>query len=128
MRGEGRGSAILVPMANDPGSPGGPPSDPARRREGGVAEKTRKRVAKPPKFKVVLYNDDYTPMGFVVGVLESVFKKSPVEANALMLRIHRSGSGVGGVYTLEVAETKVATVHSMAERRGYPLRAGVEED
>jgi len=97
-------------------------------REGAVAEKTRKTVAKPPKFKVVLYNDDYTPMGFVVGILETVFKKSPVESNALMLKIHRTGSGVGGTYTLEVAETKVSMVHRMAEEQGYPLRAGVEEE
>jgi ATP-dependent Clp protease adaptor protein ClpS len=76
----------------------------------------------------VLHNDDYTPMGFVVSVLESVFRKSPAESTALMLRIHRSGSGVAGVYVLEVAETKVVTVHRMAEERGYPLRAGVEPE
>jgi ATP-dependent Clp protease adaptor protein ClpS len=101
---------------------------PGRRREGGVAEKTRQRVAKPPQFKVVLYNDDYTPMDFVVALLESVFGKSPAESNALMLRIHRSGSGVAGLYVLEVAETKVATVHRMAEEHGYPLRSGVEQE
>ena len=117
-------------MAQGPNGPGGgrPDRTPGREREGGLAEKTRERVARPPRFKVVLFNDDYTPMGFVVGLLETVFKKSPVEANALMLRIHRSGSGVAGVYTLEVAETKVATVHRMAEQRGYPLRAGVEQE
>ena len=109
-------------MAEGPGAPGD--RGPGRERKGGLAEKSRERAARPPRFKVVLYNDDYTPMGFVVGLLETVFKKSPVEANALMLRIHRSGSGVAGVYTLEVAETKVATVHRMAEQRGYPLRAG----
>ena len=118
-------------MAGDPNQPPGPPpsgpENPWREREGGVAEKTRHKQAKPPRFKVVLYNDDYTPMGFVVGVLETVFKKSPSESNALMLRIHRSGSGVAGVYTLDVAETKVVTVHKLAEERGFPLRAGVEE-
>jgi len=113
-------------MSGGPNSPGG--DHPERRREGGVAEKTRERVAKPPRFKVVLYNDDYTPMDFVVGLLEVVFHKSPVESNALMLKIHRSGSGVAGVYTLEISETKVATVHRMAEERGYPLRAGVEPE
>jgi len=77
---------------------------------------------------VILFNDDYTPMGFVVSVLESVFRKSPAESTALMLRIHRSGSGVAGVFTLEIAETKVATVHRLAEERGYPLRAGVEPE
>jgi len=113
-------------MSQDPPQPGG--ADPLRRREGGVAERTRRRVVRPPRFKVVLYNDDYTPMGFVVAVLESVFRRSPAEANALMLRIHRSGFGVAGVYVLDVAETKVAAVHRMAEERGYPLRAGVEPE
>lgn len=84
-------------------------------------------MARPPRFKVVLYNDDYTPMEFVVRLLETVFRKSPAESNQLMLRIHRSGSGVAGVYVLEVAETKVAAVHRRAEERGYPLRAGAEE-
>lgn len=117
-------------MAGDPEKPGGGGGRPggAPEREGGIAEEARERTARPPKFKVVLYNDDYTPMEFVVGVLESVFRKSPVEANQLMLKIHRSGSGVAGVFVLEVAETKAATVHKMAEERGYPLRAGVEPE
>ncbi len=112
---------------NPPGGPGGPGGAGDRERRGGVAEKTRERQAKPPRFKVVLYTDDYTPMQFVVGILENVFKKDPSEATALMLQIHRKGQGVAGIYTLDVAETKVATVHRMAEERGYPLRAGVEE-
>ena len=99
-----------------------------RDREGGVATRPRKQEARPPRFKVVLYNDDYTPMEFVVALLEQVFHKPPVEATALMLQIHRSGSGVAGVYALEVAETKVATVHRMAEERGYPLRSGLEPE
>jgi len=110
----------------------GDPKGPARggevTRERGVAEKTRPKVERPARFKVVLYNDDYTPMGFVVEVLESVFQKSPAESNALMLRIHRSGSGIAGVYPLQIAETKVGAVHRMAEERGYPLRAGVEPE
>jgi len=93
-----------------------------------VQEKERQQLAKPPKYKVVLYNDDYTPMEFVVALLEQVFKKPPVEANAMMLKIHRAGRGVAGIYPLEVAETKVVTVHQLAERNGYPLRAGVEEE
>jgi len=93
-----------------------------------VLERTREKQARPPRFKVVLYNDDYTPMQFVVNLLESVFRKSPVEANALMLRIHRSGSGIAGVFTLDVAETKVSEVHKHSEERGYPLRAGVEAE
>jgi ATP-dependent Clp protease adaptor protein ClpS len=108
----------------------GPPRDPERdeEREGGLATRTRKRVARPPRYKVLLYNDDYTPMEFVVSLLEQVFDKGPSEANAIMLAIHRGGMGVAGVYVLEVAETKVAMVHSAAEDRGYPLRAGVEKE
>jgi len=97
-------------------------------RSGELLEKKREKQARPPRFKVVLYNDDYTPMGFVVSILEGLFRKSPAESTALMLRIHRSGSGIAGVYTLEIAETKVATVHRLAEEKGYPLRAGVEEE
>ncbi len=85
-------------------------------------------MGRPDRFKVVLYNDDYTPMEFVVSLLERVFGKGPVQATQLMLQIHRSGLGVAGVYVLEVAETKVATVHRMAEQRGYPLRAGAEPE
>ena len=99
-----------------------------RDRQGSVLERTRDKEARPPRFKVVLYNDDYTPMQFVVNVLESIFRKSPVESNALMLRIHRAGSGVAGVFTLDVAETKVSNVHKLSEERGYPLRAGVEAE
>ena len=110
------------------GDPKGPAGGDDAIRERGVQEKTRPKTHRPPRFKVVLYNDDYTPMGFVVGVLEIVFRKSPAESNALMLRIHRSGSGIAGVYPLEIAETKTAAVHRMAEERGYPLRAGVEEE
>ncbi len=116
-------------MAHEPGKPGGPgPGGPER--EGDLATRTRttKKAARPPRFKVVLYNDDYTPMEFVVALLESVFRKSPAEATQLMLQIHRKGAGIAGVYVLEVAETKVATVHRMAEERGYPLRAGVEDE
>ncbi len=111
-------------MANEPGEPR--EGDP--RREGGLATVTRKKVQRPPKYKVVLYNDDYTPMEFVIVLLERVFAKGPSEATAIMLAIHKSGLGIAGVYVLEVAETKVAQVHSAAEQGGYPLRAGVEKE
>jgi len=67
-------------------------------------------------------------MEFVVVLLEKVFSKGPSEATAIMLAIHNSGMGIAGVYVLEVAETKCATVHRMAEERGYPLRSGVEKE
>ena len=97
-------------------------------RERGVKTQTRPNVQRPPRFKVLLYNDDYTPMEFVVTLLEQVFGKSPAAATELMLIIHRSGMAVAGIFVLEIAETKVATVHKLAEERGYPLRAGVEKE
>jgi len=99
-----------------------------RQREDTVLEARRAKVKPPPMFKVILLNDDYTPMEFVVQVLEKVFQKSPSAATQIMLQIHRGGMGVAGVYVLEVAETKSATVLRMAEERGYPLRSGVEKE
>jgi ATP-dependent Clp protease adaptor protein ClpS len=119
-------------MANDPAGPGGggagPPDAQDPRREGGVATRTRPKVARPARFKVILFNDDYTPMEFVVSILERIFGKGPSAATQIMLQIHKSGLGVAGVYVLEVAETKVTRVHREAEERGYPLRAGVEKE
>ena len=120
-------------MASAPGAPGRfgggdgrPDRDPLR--EGDVATRPKQRVARPPRFRVVLFNDDYTPMEFVVGLLEQMFGKSPAEATQIMLHVHRNGSGVAGVFVLEVAETKVSSVHRLAETRGYPLRSGVEPE
>jgi ATP-dependent Clp protease adaptor protein ClpS len=116
-------------MARDPDPPEGPKTPRGEReREGGLAVEERTETQRPKKFKVLLFNDNYTPMEFVVELLERVFNKSPVEATQLMLKIHRGGLGVAGVYVLEVAETKVATVHRLAEQRGYPLRAGTEAE
>ncbi len=109
-----------------PQEPKAPQNRPERR--GGLAVAKRPRVERPKRFKVVLYNDDYTPMEFVVAVLEQLFGKSPSEATEIMLRIHRTGLGIAGVYVLEIAETKVLAVHRTAEERGYPLRAGAEAE
>jgi len=114
-------------MPRDPDRPG-PPRGGDPEREGDVATRTRRKVFRPPRFKVILYNDDYTPMEFVVAVLEKIFGKGPSEATRIMLEIHKGGLGVAGVYVLEIAETKVATVHRLAEERGFPLRAGVEKE
>jgi ATP-dependent Clp protease adaptor protein ClpS len=120
----------VEPIAASP--PGGgdrpPPSDPSKERDRGVATKKRSKSARPPRFKVILYNDDYTPMEFVVQILEKLFGKSPSAATQIMLQIHKGGLGVAGVYVLEVAETKSAAVQRMAEERGYPLRCGVEKE
>ncbi len=109
-------------MADEATRPGDPRHDTA------LATRTRRAVQRPPRFQVILYNDDYTPMEFVVQVLETIFDKGPSEATALMLQIHRSGMGVAGVYVLEVAETRVARVHREAESEGHPLRAGLEPE
>jgi ATP-dependent Clp protease adaptor protein ClpS len=106
---------------------------PSRKQQGdvGVAEpktKAKPKLERPRLYKVLLHNDDYTPMEFVVTLLENVFSKSPAEATELMLQIHRTGMGIAGVYVLEIAETKVAAVHRKAEERGYPLRAGSEPE
>ncbi|SHJ29450.1 ATP-dependent Clp protease adaptor protein ClpS [Desulfatibacillum alkenivorans DSM 16219] len=79
-------------------------------------------------FKVLLHNDDYTTMEFVVGVLQRVFNKSVPEATRIMLNVHNRGVGVAGVYTAEVAETKIETVHSMAQADGFPLKCSMEPE
>jgi ATP-dependent Clp protease adaptor protein ClpS len=107
------------------------PREPRRadpKRESGVATLIRPKAARPTRYKVLLFNDDYTPMEFVVAILEQIFGKGPTEATQIMLAVHRGGVGVAGVYVLDVAETKVSAVHQAAEARGYPLRAGVEEE
>jgi len=130
------GAPGFGPVAGPPGDPPSPPgrppgrrpADPGREEERGLATKQRPKTDRPPRFKVLLYNDDYTPMEFVVQVLEQIFGKSPSAATQIMLQIHRSGLGIAGVYVLEVAETKSTMVHRMAEERGYPLRSGVEKE
>ncbi len=88
---------------------------------------TEQEIKEPPQYKVVLHNDDYTTMEFVVYVLKNIFFKSEGEAIHIMLSVHKNGSGVCGVYTFEVAETKVAQVHQMAKQEGYPLKCTMEE-
>jgi ATP-dependent Clp protease adaptor protein ClpS len=93
-----------------------------------VLEKVRVRTEKPPLFRVLLHNDDYTTMQFVIEVLESVFHKSPAEAHRIMMQVHLSGLGTCGQYPYEVAETKVDLVHTRARAQGFPLRASLEEE
>jgi ATP-dependent Clp protease adaptor protein ClpS len=92
-----------------------------------VKERVTPKKKEPLQFKVVLLNDDYTTMEFVVHVLESVFQKSPAEAYRIMMQVHVQGKGIAGVYPWEVAETKVDVVTSMARSAGFPLRAATEE-
>ena len=116
------------PQGHASGGEGPPPFDPQHEREGGLATRTRKKVARPDKYKVILYNDDFTPMEFVVMILERIFKKGPAASTHLMLQIHRTGMGIAGVYVLDIAETKVTAVHHAAEHGGYPLRSGLEKE
>lgn len=108
--------------------PKGLPPERKRQGEAGVSTREREETKKPDRWKVVLYNDNYTTMEFVVEVLIQVFKKDPTAATQIMLKIHNGGKGIAGVYIQEIAETKVATVHRLAERRGFPLRAGLERE
>ena len=97
--------------------------------DGSVKEHVRveDKTKEPALHSVVLLNDDYTPMDFVVDVLETLFQKSPAEAYRVMMQVHLNGSGIAGVYPWEVAETKVETVTSLARHAQFPLRATIEE-
>ena len=85
-------------------------------------------VAKPPMYAVVMYNDNYTPMEFVVLVLEKFFKKSHDEAVQIMLHVHQKGVGICGVYTFEIAETKVTQVMDLAQKNEHPLQCTLEKE
>lgn len=87
----------------------------------------RPKVKRPPKYAVVLLNDDYTTMEFVVEVLRKYFDKNGDEAIQIMLCIHQKGRGVAGIYTFEIAETKVYQVHEYARAQGFPLKCSIEE-
>ena len=88
----------------------------------------KQKLKEPSMYKVLLINDDYTSMDFVVDILTTVFHKSVDEAVQIMMNVHKNGSGLCGVYTYEIAETKVETVHSLAEENGYPLRSTMEKE
>jgi ATP-dependent Clp protease adaptor protein ClpS len=94
----------------------------------GVVVKTRPRTKKPAMYKVLMLNDDYTPMEFVVHVLERFFQKNREEATRIMLHVHRRGVGVCGVYTYEVAETKVTQVMDLARQNQHPLQCTIEKE
>jgi ATP-dependent Clp protease adaptor protein ClpS len=93
----------------------------------GVVPQEHTRTASPPLFRVLMHNDDYTTMEFVVTVLEKVFHKSSVDAHRIMLNIHIKGMGLCGTYPFEIAETKVSRVHDLARSEGYPLKCSLEE-
>lgn len=98
------------------------------RDEGDVLTKKKIKTKKPKRFKVVFLNDDYTTMEFVVHVLESIFHRSPAEAAAIMLKIHNNGQGIAGIYTRDVAETKVEQTIGLARQEGHPLMLAMEPE
>ncbi len=114
---------------SDPNQPNKPPIDiddegPAT----GVAVKSRIKTKKPAMYKVLLLNDDYTPMEFVVHILEQFFEKASEEAVQIMLHVHQKGVGICGVFTYEVAETKVSYVMDFARQHQHPLQCTIEKD
>ncbi|UYN93184.1 MAG: ATP-dependent Clp protease adapter ClpS [Enhydrobacter sp.] len=115
--------------------PGGPPQQPPRRDDGdnedgraGALTLTRTRTKKPSMYKVLMLNDDYTPMEFVVDVLQHIFQKNREEATKIMLHVHQKGVGVCGVYTYEVAETKVTQTVDYARKNQHPLQCTLEKE
>jgi ATP-dependent Clp protease adaptor protein ClpS len=99
-------------------------------RDVGVVTRTKKKqeIQRPKRYRVLLHNDDYTTMEFVVFVLQSVFHHDETTATEIMLHVHRNGTGVAGVYPREVAEARVAKVDALARAHEFPLRTSMEED
>ncbi len=106
------------------------PNDPIKREddEGDLATQKKSRVEKIRRYRVVLHNDNYTTQEFVVFVLKKFFHKNETEATHIMLCVHHKGSGVAGVYTKDIAETKVEAVQSFAKEHGMPLRLTAEPE
>jgi ATP-dependent Clp protease adaptor protein ClpS len=103
----------------------GKPGDPSRK--GGLQVKERPKTQKPKMFKVLLHNDHYTTMEFVIWILQNVFRHSEAESTRIMLAIHRSGLGVAGIYSREVAETRSKKVIELARKFDFPLQCTFEE-
>lgn len=99
-----------------------------RQTGGETLERTRQETKKPELYKVLLLNDDYTTMDFVIDVLEGIFHKQPAEAFRIMMAVHTQGQGLCGVYPHEVAETRVSAVQDLAREHGFPLRAAMEPE
>ena len=98
------------------------------KRSGELLEKKKLKVKRPPRYQVIFHNDDYTPQHFVVEVLENYFHKNHSEAVHLMLTIHKTGSGVAGIYPRDIAETKRAQVEQLAASCSVPLRLSLKEE
>jgi ATP-dependent Clp protease adaptor protein ClpS len=95
-----------------------------------IERRTKKetKTRRPPLYKVILLNDDYTPMEFVVDILKTVFHKPHAEATRIMLHVHQNGMGVAGIYPFEIAETRVKTVDELSRQYQYPLKCVMEKE
>jgi ATP-dependent Clp protease adaptor protein ClpS len=118
----------VPPDHNDDNDGGRHDHDPGERRSTGLLLKPRPKTKKPSMYKVLLLNDDYTPMEFVVHILERFFNKNRQEATDIMLHVHRRGVGVCGIFTHEVAETKVTQVMDFARANEQPLQCTMEKE
>ena len=96
------------------------------RREGSVLTEENIEIKEPRLYKVLLHNDDYTSMEFVIAILEAVFHKSANDATRIMLNVHNEGVGIAGIYTREICETKISVVHELAKKNEFPLRCSME--
>lgn len=95
-------------------------------QEGSVVTEHILEVKEPQLYKVLLHNDDYTTMEFVISILETIFHKSPNDAAQIMLNVHNEGVGIAGIYTKEICETKISVVHQLAKKNEFPLRCSME--
>ncbi len=100
---------------------------PDKSLDSGVLTEEKQKVVEPPLYKVLLHNDDYTTMDFVIMILETIFHKSAGEATRIMLNVHQQGIGVAGIYTREIADTKVHIVHDLAQKNEFPLKCSMEQ-
>lgn len=96
-------------------------------QQGSVATREREEIREPSLYKVLLHNDDYTSMEFVILILENIFGKTTPMATRIMLDVHQQGIGVAGIYTREICETKIELVHHLARKNGFPLRCSMEK-
>jgi ATP-dependent Clp protease adaptor protein ClpS len=92
-----------------------------------ILTEEKQELQEPPLYKVLLHNDDYTTMDFVVMILETIFGKDTAEATKIMLNVHHQGQGIAGIYTREIGETKAAEVHHLARKNQFPLKCSLEK-
>jgi ATP-dependent Clp protease adaptor protein ClpS len=99
-----------------------------RQHQSDTATQERVVTKEPKRYRVILLNDDFTTMEFVVYILEGIFLKTPSEATQIMLQVHKTGRGVAGIFSKQIAEAKIDQVHTQAQREGFPLKCVMEEE